>query len=165
MPTEYALGLSKLEMGDIAGDGGMGTVLEEVGNTVKGTAQLTEEDGTITDFFVEEQDDPILSVETQKGKTVLNFSCYDVSRDTLVKLYGGSIDTLTWKAPSTRPEKEQSLRLTSKRGQVMEIVRAKIVTKFNWSFTNDKLAQLDIQATILTPTKSNTPPFTVTFES
>lgn len=166
MARKYGLGLVTIEMGDIAGDGSMGTSLTAVGDTVQGTAQLTQEDGTNTDFNIEEEDDPILTLQTVKGKITLAWSCYNVSSDTLVKFFGGTVvvgPPEKWEAPASIPELEQSIKLTDKRGNIIEIVRAKVNAKFNWSFTKDKLAQIDLTASILTPTAADTPPYTITY--
>lgn len=253
--AKYGLGLVSVEMGAIAGDGGMGTVLEAIGNTFQGTATLTTEDPQTTDFFIEEQDDPIESVVTQKGVTSLALSCVDVKASTLQKFFGGSVtpyiaaggvltlgvitpgssytngtytnvpltggsgsgatanitvsggevtavtivnkgagysgsDNLSaaasdiggtgsgfsvvvatvqaqeqkekWEAPTTAPDIERSIKITDKKGNIVEIPRAKIRANFNWSFTKDNLAQVNMTATVLTPTKEGVAPLSIT---
>jgi hypothetical protein len=58
----------------------------------------------------------------------------------------------TWEAPDQIPDLEQSLQLTDKKGNLVQIPRAKVTGKFNVSFAKDKLGQLDLVATILQPT-------------
>lgn len=160
MARTYGLGLVTIKMGAIAGDGGMGTSLSTLGDTVQGSAQLTQEDPTTTDFNIEEEDDPILTLVTTKGKISLAWSCYNVDGGQLEKFFGGTYTAgppASFKMPASIPELYQSLELTDKNGNIVEIVRAKITAKFNWSFSKDRLAQVDLVATVLTPTKSNTP--------
>lgn len=88
--AKHTFGLASVEMGDIANDGDMGTVLEQVGETVFGTATLTAEDNTTTDFYAEEVDTPVESVVSQYGKKTLNWSSYNVSADQMVKFFGGT---------------------------------------------------------------------------
>ena len=171
MSQKYGLGLVSISMGAIAGDGGMGTSLSALGNTVQGSATLTSGDDTTTDFNIEEQDDPVQSIVSQKGKKTLAWSCYDVDGATLYKLFGGTYTPYNatgpvqekWDAPAASVTLYQSIAIVDKNGNTINIVRALITAKFNWSFTKDKLAQIDLTAAVLTPTKANTPPITILY--
>jgi len=169
--AKYGLGLLKIELADIAVDGGPGTVFTEVGNTVQGTAQLTQADGTTTDFNIEEQDDPVESIVTP-GKKTLVFSCYDMSGPNLVKFFGGTYTAYaagppvvheSYSPPDTTVTLEQTVRLTDKKGNKVQINRGGITAKINWSFTKDKLAQVDITVAILVPEKAGTPAMAITY--
>jgi hypothetical protein len=165
---KYSIGLTSIKIGAIAGDGGMGTSLTTVGSTVADTCILASEEGQTTDFLIEEQDDPVYSITSQKGKITLAWSCYDVDPDTLVLFFGGTKVTGPpegWEAPDTIAEVEKSIEVVPKNGGKIEIVRAKIAAKFNWSLQKSKLAQIDLVATVLAPTKAATPPMTITSTS
>lgn len=84
------LGLASIKIAPIASDGGMGTDFFTVGETVAGTASMTSEDNTVTDFTIEESDSPVESVVTQQGKISINWSTYSVNYRTLNKLFGGT---------------------------------------------------------------------------
>jgi hypothetical protein len=243
---KHVFGLASVKMGAVANDGDMGTSLYDIGETVAGTAALTTDDNTVTDFSVEESDSPVESVVTARGKIQFAWSSYDVSAAQLFKFFGGTykpyknIATLgsvtggsgytgagtyknvaltggtgagaradivvasgavttvtivdggegytvadalsaantdiggagsgfsvpvatlnngsatktTWEAPDTFPDIEQSVELTDKKGNVIQVPRAKISGKFGFSFAKDKLGQLDLIATVLQPTKT-----------
>lgn len=87
--SKHIFGLKSVKMGPIADDGGMGTVLTTVGETVSGTFEMTTTDPTITDILIEESDSPIESI-SQEGITQIAWSTYDVSGDQLVKFFGGT---------------------------------------------------------------------------
>jgi len=89
--AKIRVGLSELAMGDIAGDGGMGTVLTPLQYNVVDQAVMSTADGTTTDFNVEEQDDPVYSIVSTKGVTTLTTSIYDVDNATLARLFGGTV--------------------------------------------------------------------------
>jgi hypothetical protein len=161
--TRYKLGLEKFEMGPIAGDGGMGTVLTQVGDTVAGSSSMTSSDDTKTDFNIEESDSPVLSIVSTKGKLTLNLSTYNNSADNLVRLFGGTKVAGTggagdtWEAPDTFLEQEQSIKLTFKQGGYMLIPRGKVSAKPNFQFNKSALSQVDISIDILQPTKAGEP--------
>lgn len=169
MSTRYGNGLTKVEYGTIAGDGGVATAFNTLGNTVAGSAALTSAAGTTTDFNIEETDAPVLSI-TKSGSTQIKWSCMDMSADTLIALFGGTKtgtggvgDPVIYTAPAKIAAKEVSLRFTDGQNNVLTVVRASMFPTFNWAFAKDKAAQADITATILTPTKANTNPFTITY--
>ncbi|GAO43796.1 hypothetical protein [Flavihumibacter petaseus] len=160
---KYKIGLTTIKLGAIAVDGGMGTVLTAVGDTVAGTAQMTTEDDQKTDFNIEESDSPVMSIVTTPGAITLAWSTYANDATTLQKMFGGTIVPAgsgggeTWKAPDSFPEQELSLEATWKQGGILRVPRAKIAANLNMSFKKDTLSQIDITATILQPTKANEP--------
>lgn len=83
-------GLASVKIAPIASDGGMGTALETIGETVSGTATMTQEDNAVTDFGIEESDSPVESIVTAAGKLSLAWSSYKVSYAVLEKLLGGT---------------------------------------------------------------------------
>lgn len=83
-------GLASLKIAPIADDGGMGTKLETVGETVSGTATMTQDDNTVTDFTIEESDSPVESIVTTAGKIAFNWSSYNIAYRFLEKLLGGT---------------------------------------------------------------------------
>lgn len=83
-------GLAGVKIAPIASDGGMGTALTTVGETVSGTATMAQEDNTVTDFKIEESDSPVESIVSAAGKVTFSWSSYKVDYNTLVKLLGGT---------------------------------------------------------------------------
>jgi hypothetical protein len=169
MSAAYGNGLQKVEISPIAGDGGIGTAFVQVGNTLSDSMQLQTAQGTTTDFNIEESDNPVLSI-TKAGTATIKWSCVDVSADTLVLLFGGTksgsgtvVDPFIYTPPVTILAQEKSVKVTDGGGKILAIVRASVYPVFNWSFGKTKIAQVDITATILTPTKANTKPFTITY--
>lgn len=89
--AKKSIGLESIKMGNVAADGGMGTALTQVGATVSDTASLTTEEGSTTDFKIEESDAPFYSIQSDPGKQVLAWSTYDVDLDTIARFYGGTV--------------------------------------------------------------------------
>ena len=84
----YTIGLSKIEVGAIAEDGGMGETLDVLGYTYQDTCTMTQEDPETTDHYAEEVDDPVISI-SQGGKTNSNFSIMNPSAELKAALSGG----------------------------------------------------------------------------
>lgn len=83
-------GLASVKIAPIASDGGMGTALETVGETVSGTALMTQDDNTVTDFTIEESDSPVESIVSLAGKIAYNWSTYKINYRNLSRFLGGT---------------------------------------------------------------------------
>lgn len=83
-------GLASCKIGDVESDGGMSTKLTTVGETVSGTAVMTQDDNTETEFTIEESDSAIESLTSQYGKLTFAWSTYNIGYNVLVKLLGGT---------------------------------------------------------------------------
>lgn len=158
----FTLGLSKIEAGAIANDGGMGSSLEQMGLTNQDSAQLTMETPTSTEFFAEEVDDPVL-VSKKAGAITFAFDLMNPSPEVLQKLIGGKIsksegsqENDKWEAPEVVQDIELSIRITPKQGFIFEIPRASISANLNGNFAASSLLLLHVEAKVLAPTKQDT---------
>jgi hypothetical protein len=166
MAEVRSVGLKSIKLGDIAVDGDMGTALEELGVTFRGTASLTTEDGTVTDFFSEENADPEESVE-EKGLTKLAWSTINLDPEALARCLGGTVvpaagDTpAVWKAPADVVNIEQSIEVLTAFGLKIQIPRAQIRARINWNLARTEIAQVAITATVLKPTKAGVAAYSI----
>src|ERR1035437_2980740 len=96
------LGLLKIEISDIAVDGGLGTEFAAIGKTYKDTADMQGADPEVFEHYSEESDDPEEVVIT-KGKITVKWSNFDSSTETLEKALGGVAAGIApadvWSAP------------------------------------------------------------------
>ena len=88
--AKKVFGLASLKVADIASDGGMGTNLITLGETVKGTMQFSQEDNTTTEFEIEESDSPVESIISAVGKLTAVWSSHNIKYYILKKLFGGT---------------------------------------------------------------------------
>lgn len=163
--AQKSIGLSLLRLGAVGATGGMGATLTALGATVADTAVITTEEGSTTDFNIEESDSPFYSFLSTPGKVVFNWSTYDVDTSTLQRFFGGAAPAGTpavWEMPDTIPTLEQSIEITTKDLWKIEIVRASVLARLQWAFQKTKLAQIDFTATVLQPTLTGTKKIKVT---
>lgn len=83
-------GLASIEMGNIEADGGPSLSLSVIGETVAGTATMSQEDNSTTNFNIEESDSPIESFVSEVGAITFAWSSYKIDSATLVKFFGGT---------------------------------------------------------------------------
>lgn len=163
----YTIGLSKIEVGAISEDGGMGETLDVLGYTYQDTCTMTQEDPETTDHYAEEVDDPVISI-SRGGKTNFNFSIMNPSVTVLADLLGGVGTPGTgstpdkWEAPDKIPVVEKSVRITPEQGLKFEIPRMKLVSKINATFSKSGILLIEVAGTVLQPTKTGTKKMTAT---
>lgn len=162
MAEIMTIGLTHIKMGAVAGDGGMGTSLEVIGDgrTLEGTARLVKDADELTEFYAEEVDDPIYAA-LKKGKTRLEWTIVDFTAAELVKVMGGTDNSGTWEAPATAPNIEQSVEVLTKTNLKIELVRCKIQGNFDAALGRAELGQIKVVATVLAPTKLATPAYQI----
>lgn len=156
--TIYTLGLSKIEVGAIASDGGMAADgdLKALGYTYQDTCKMTQEDPETTEHYAEEVDDPVVST-SRGGKTLFNYSIMNPSVTVMADLLGGTADedTNSWEAPDKLPTVEKSVRITPEQGLKFEIPRMKLVSKINADFSKKGILLIEVAGTVIQPeTKS-----------
>jgi len=156
MARRISIGLKSIKIGAVESDGGMGTTLTALDGTFQGTASLTQGDSETTEFFIEEQDDPI-EIVTKQGVITVEFALVDLTPETLQKVLGGTVtgigDAAAWSAPAETPTIEQSIEIISSKNVKYEITRARIEGKLDVKLSKKDMAVVQVKATVLTPTK------------
>lgn len=121
------------------------------GLTYQDTCNMAQEDPEMTEFYSEEEDDPIETI-TRNGKITFNFSIMNPDTACLKRLFGGSVDSSgIWKSATTSVEIEESLIILPKKGLKFQIPRAKVNAKINGEFSKKGLFLIDVVATVLKP--------------
>lgn len=168
----YTIGLAKIEVGDIAADGGMGTSLEQLGYTYQDTCTMTQDDPETNEFYAEEVDDPVLSF-SKGGKINIAYQLMNPSPEAMVMLMGGTAsksnpsltENDTWNAPAVMPQVEKSVRITPTLGYVIEIPRMKITAKVDAQFQKSGMFVIQVNGIVLTPEKEGIPKLKATAQN
>lgn len=166
------LGLSKIEVGTIAADGGIATTFEQLGYTYQDSCTMSQDDPEVNEFYAEEEDDPVASI-AKGGKINFAFQLMNPSPEALVSLMGGEAskssqdldDNDTWEAPNSISQVEKSVRITPTQGYRIDVPRMKLTAKINAEFKKSGIFLVDVAGTVLVPTKSGTKKIKVTTAS
>jgi len=158
-------GLEKVETAPLAADGGLGTEWTEWGSTTPDSFVITKGDDSVTEEFIEEAEDAIDEITTQKGLREVTWSTKNVHSDVFLAIAGGSFDqaSQTWSEDANADAREVSLRATSKTGIVVTIARVKIRISGDLKFSKNALSQLTIKGKQLAPLKAGVKGFTIQY--
>lgn len=155
----FNLGISKIEIADIATDGGVGTVFAPLGLTQKGTAKLNFGDPEVQELEVEEFDVAADAI-TSDGEKVIEFTVANPDEDTLVKVFGGTKkgtgNNTVYEAPASVMTIEKTLKITPRKGLGFVFARCLITAKFTSDIGKENWLGLTVSAKALVPEKEGT---------
>ncbi|PLK44406.1 hypothetical protein [Emticicia sp. TH156] len=155
------IGLAKIEVGEIGTNGVMGTSLETIGHTAEGSCTIETADPEITEFFVEELDEPIHTA-AKMAVTTITFQLASPDLEQCKAVFGGDLNPETgtptsWDYPSGLVTIEKSVKITPKEGLIFSIPRAKITAKFTGQFGRSETLKVEVVITVLKPTGNVAP--------
>lgn len=161
--ANFPFGLSSIKTGGIDAVTGLPTSLVSVGNVLRNSAELTQDDAQMTEHFAELKSDPI-AVVTRNGKRLFRFTLMDVAADTVVIYAGGSVTAGppdVWNAPTAAPNIEKSFEITTLDGTVITINRGKVTAKVTGQASEEGRFVVEVMVTPLTPLVADVPAFTI----
>ncbi len=155
-----SLGLSEIQVGKIAADGGEATSYTKIGKTYQNTCKLQQEKADVTEHYEEGQAAP--EVRKKKKKVpVLTFSIMDPDVNFLKEYLGGSVsgtgESAVWSWSDTDVDVEASIRVIPEVGLVYTIPRADIEAVLNADMSSQGINLVDFTVTPLKPTKAGLP--------
>ena len=151
-------GLSTLKIGAIAGDGGPGTSLALLGQTLRDSISITEDDPTVNEIFSEESALAVYSDSTPGGVT-FKWTVVVMDLEVLIAVFGGTASGTApnriWNRPAIAPVIEQTVEVTPKAGfKKFTLPRTSISAKFSGTFGSSGAFTVDVTAKVLQPTKT-----------
>lgn len=155
MATLVTLGLSKI-LGKTAEPAKLDFAeagYEAFGLTYEDTCKMSQEDPETTEFYAEEEDDPVESMD-KAGKITFTFSIMNPDLTTLKRLFGGEIAADVWSYPDTISTVEESIIILPKKGLKFQIPRMKLASKINGEFSKKGLLLIEVTGTVMKPKTS-----------
>lgn len=155
-----SLGLSEIQVGKIAEDGGEATSYSKIGKTYQNTCKLQQEKADVTEHYEEGQAAP--EVRKKKKKVpVLTFSIMDPDVTFLKEFLGGTVagtgDAAVWSWSDTDEDIVASIRAIPEVGLVYTIPRGDIEAVLNADMSSQGINLVDFTVTPLKPTKAGVP--------
>lgn len=149
-------GLEKVEVAPLMADGTTGEAWVEIGDTVPDSFVINKAEDTVTEEFIEESDEAIDEITSQKGVRTVTWQTKNIHPDVFKLLAGGTADATTqaWIENPMEEAKELSVRATSKTGIQVVFNRVKLRINGDLNFQKSALAKITISGKQLTPTKA-----------
>ncbi|OBW43488.1 hypothetical protein AB670_00017 [Chryseobacterium sp. MOF25P] len=154
----WTFGVKKILSGDKAVDGGMGTVLTEHDEHLKGTVVLETTDETINWVETEEKGKR-LALSQNDAETTLTFEIANPSLATMAFYLGGTVEEVggkdTYSPPAVKDIIEKSVTLETKVGYDIDIPNGKVMaTPLGGTVGTDGVMTMKVVITVQAPEKA-----------
>ncbi|GEM_PF-6125354 len=123
----------------------------EWGQTTPDSFVISRGDDTVTEEFIEEADDAIDELTTQKGTREITWNTKNLHPDVFIAVMGGKLENNQWEEPVSGSDKEVALRVTSTNGIEIVMPRVKIRVTGDIKFSKNALSELTIKGKQLAP--------------
>lgn len=153
----WTFGVKRILSGDKAVDGGMGTVLTEHDEHLKGTVVLETTDETINWVETEEKGKRI-AIGQNDAETTLTFEVANPSLETQAYYMGGEVVTTSGKksyaVPAQREIIEKSFTLETKVGYDIDVTNGKVMaTPIGGTVGTEGVLTMKVVVTVQAPEK------------
>ena len=155
MATLVTLGLSKIlgKVGEPTQGDFSDTGYNVFGLTYEDTCTMSQDDPETTEFYAEEEDDPVEITEKQ-GKITFAFSIMNPELETLKRLFGGEIASDVYAYPDAVSTVEESVIILPRKGLKFQVPRMKLTAKINGEFSKKGLLLIEVKGTVMKPKTS-----------
>ncbi|MCU7571541.1 hypothetical protein N4241_10535 [Riemerella anatipestifer] len=110
--------------------------------TYRDTFEMTEDEGSLTEEFSDQDDNPIV-VFQDKPKKNIKVSTYDYTPDFIKKVKGGTVVNGEWKEGDNTPI-YAALEIEADTGHLIKYPKVQIFASFNLKLKKKELALLDV---------------------
>ena len=97
------------------------------GFTYEDSCNMSLEDSETTEFYAEEEDDPVETIEKQ-CKITFTFSIMIPDLDSLKRLFGGEVASDVWSYPDVVNSVEESVIIIPRKGLKFQVPRMKLTS-------------------------------------
>jgi hypothetical protein len=91
--SRYIYSVKSVKYGTITGTNTIPASLTQLPDTVKGSVNIDETEGSSTKFYVDQKKDPIKNVKTEEGELTATMQFYDFTYTALAAFKGGTAPT------------------------------------------------------------------------
>lgn len=162
MSTKRSFAFKSIRIGDIAVDGGPGTVLTNPGKVRENTLKVTPTAPTDTEFYAEGETSPDI-ITSKKGITAIDFDLMTFDPEVIADLTGGTVtgvgENMIYHEPSGNTNVEKTIEITDEQDSVWLFPRVKINAMLMGVFTSTDINVVRVTCKVLQPTKAGTAPF------
>lgn len=145
--AEYLFGITSVKYGVAADTNSMPTSLTPLPNTVKGSVSIDETEGSVTQFFVDQQYSPVREVKTEEGVISAVMQFYDNTFTHIAALKGGTADASGYTPATGYTTVNKALEIIMDSGHKLLMYNASITARLVGGGGRDKMFALEMKAT------------------
>lgn len=146
MAVNYLFSVKTVKYGTPTGLCTMPT-LTALPDTVKGSVNIDESEGTIAKFHVDQKQPPVRMLKTEEGELSATMQFYDLTYATVAAIKGGNGSATGYTPPMGFTQVEKALQIELDSGHVINMFNAMCVTRITGGGGRDKMFAMEMKAT------------------
>lgn len=147
MPN-YIFAVSSVKYGTPTGSNSMPASgsMTALPDTVKGSIQLEEAEGSLQKFNVDQKVDPIKVLKTEEGELTVVMQFYDLTYATIAAIKGGTGDASGYAPATGFSQIEKALEITTESGHIFDLYNAYVSTRIIGGGGRDSMFMMEMKA-------------------
>ena len=149
MATNYIFSVKSVKYGTPTGTASMPATGDMIAlpDTVKGSVNIDEGEGTLTKFFVDQKIQPIKVIKTEEGELTATMQFYDITYATVAAIKGGTGNASGYSPATGYTQIEKALAIETDSGHIFDFYNAQITTRFTGGGSRDAMFMMEMKAT------------------
>jgi hypothetical protein len=143
----YLYGITSVKYGTAAVTNSMPSSLTTLPNTVKGSVSIDETEGSLTNFYVDQQFSPVRQVKTEEGQLSATMQFYDMTFANVADLKGGTGNASGYSPATGYVTVDKALEITMDSGHKLLMYNASCTARITGGGGRDKMFALELKAT------------------
>ncbi len=114
-------------------------------NTVKGSINLEEAEGTMQKFYVDQRAEPIKTIKTEESEMEAVMSFYDLSYATIAAIKGGSGDASGYTPATGFTLVEKAIEITMESGEIFDFYNSFVAVRIMGAGGRDAMFSMEMK--------------------
>ena len=150
--SRYIYSVKSVKYGTITGTNTIPASLTQLPDTVKGSVNIDETEGSSTKFYVDQKKDPIKVVKVEEGELTTVMQFYDFTYDALAAFKGGTATTGAGTARAFNPatgytDVNKALVIELDSGEKLNIYNGNCFARITGGGGRDKMLSWELKVT------------------
>ena len=146
MAANYIFSVKTVKYGTPTGTNSMPATgdMTTLPDTVRGSVTISETEGTLTKFYVDQKAEPVKIIKTEEGEMTAVMQFYDLTYATIAALKGGTGDASGYTPAIGYTLIEKAIEIETDSGHKFDMYNAQISARIMDGGSRDKLFSMEV---------------------
>jgi hypothetical protein len=146
MAANYIFSVKTVKYGTPTGTNTMPATgdMNTLPDTVRGSVTISETEGTLTKFYVDQKAEPVKVIKTEEGEMTAVMQFYDLTYATIAALKGGTGDASGYTPATGYTLTEKAIEIETESGHKFDMYNAQISARIMDGGSRDKLFSMEV---------------------
>lgn len=148
MATRYIAGVKEIKYGTPTGTNTLPGTMTALPKTVKGSVAIDETEGSYSNFFTDQDKNPIRSIKSEEGITTITAQFYDMDATHLAVFKGGTANSGVFIPSEDYTNVNMAITMEFDTGQTFKIYNGNCSARLTGGGGRDKMLAWELKITV-----------------